>query len=445
MHAARLGLVCAAAAASTAGATPGDTTWVHTFDQEFINWATPHHATFTMPADPANWSTVTLFVTIECPGAPDDCDPWDRLGHLRIVTPDQGDVEIARFITPYDITGTGLPGSCAWTHGVTDFKSLLTGNTELRLYIESWIGGTSGWVVTTDFAFVEGTLDPEPYRVVNLWQEDHVEYGNPSNPVTTQIQPLVLDVPAGVTGVDVRVYATGHGQGNTLNCAEFCNRVHTLVVGATPFAHNLWRSNCGVNPCSPQLGTWGAARAGWCPGDKATPWVVDVGAAVTPGQQVTLDYQIEAYENLCRPGNPGCTPGVTCPDCNYNSTGHTEPHYTIQASAVLFKPRAEVVSASLADPTAADAIVLRQNSPNPFRPETTFEYEMPRPGEAEVRVHDSAGRIVVAERRVHHQAGAFRYRWDGRDSLGRLAAAGVYFYSVRVEGRTEARKMIRVR
>jgi hypothetical protein len=442
---AALGLLAWLAPAGPAAAAPGDTTWVNTFNQEFINWATPHYATFTMPSDPSNWSKIVMFLTIECPGAPDDCDPWDRLGHLRIATPDQGDVEIARFITPYDITGGSYPGSCAWTHNVTRYKSLLQDATELRLYVESWIGGTNGWLISIDFAFIEGILDPEPYRVVNLWQKDRVVYGDPSNPVTAHIQPMQFDVEPDVTKAEVRVYTTGHGQGSTANCAEFCSRTHSVVADGTTFSHSLWRSNCSLNSCSPQGGTWASPRAGWCPGDRAQPWNLDVTSAITPGSQATLDYQIEAYENLCRPNNPTCVAGVTCVDCNYNSTGHTEPHYTIHGQAILWKPRASVVSVDLSDLRDGSAVRLGQNAPNPFRPRTEFEYTLPAPADAEILIYDAAGRLVVDEARVHSTAGTYRFAWTGTDAEGKPVAAGVYFYSVRVDGKTQTRKMIRVR
>lgn len=437
-------LALSVVSAGAALATPGDTTWVATFDQQYINWATPHYATFNLPADPSAYDKVLAFVTIECPTAPDDCDPWDRLGHLRVVTADQGDVEIARFITPYDITGGSYPGSCVWNTNVTRYKSLLQDSVELRLYVESWIGGTNGWLVSIDFAFIEGVQDPEPYRVVNLWNNDWVEYGNPADPFSDHVQPMTVDIPSDVTKVNVSMFVTGHGQGNTDNAAEFSQKNHSLFADGTEISHLLWRSNCWANTCSPQGGTWSSSRAGWCPGDEARAWTTDVTSAITPGTTATLDYQVEAYENLCRPGNPSCVNGVTCTDCNYNSTGHTTPHYTVQGQAIFWKPRAEVVGADVAAAAAGDGFALGQNAPNPFRPATTFEYTVPRPGPVAITVYDAAGRRVIEVRREHATAGTFRFDWDGRTVDGRPVAAGAYFYSVRADGRTLTRKMIRL-
>ncbi len=426
-------------------AAPGDTTWVSTFDQEYINWATPHFGTFSLPSNPGNWEKIILFLTIECPGSPGDCDPWDRLGHLRVVTADQGDVEIARFITPYDITIPGGPVSCAWTHIVTHYKSLLQDEVEFRLYIESWIGGDDGWLITANFAFIEGSLAQEPYKVVNLWQDDWVEYGNPNDPLSNYIQPISLDIPAEAEKVVLRVYATGHGQGNTDNCAEFCQKNHSLVVDGNVYSHSLWRNNCISNVCSPQGGTWQFNRAGWCPGSRATPWSIDVTSDAPPGQTVTVEYEVDPYENLCSPSHPDCVGGgSSCPDCNYNNTGHTVPIYVIQSQAIFYTSSAVATDVASPETMPRSQVILEQNSPNPFIPGTRFNYSIPHPSRVDILVYDVRGRMIHQVRRDHPSPGTFTASWDGRDMEGRNVSTGVYFYMIRVDGETHTRKMLRI-
>lgn len=426
---------------SEAPAAPGDTTFVRTFDEDFYNWATPHYETFALPADPSLWNKIVILYTIGCPAAPNDCDPWDRLGHLRVVRDDGTETEIARIITPYDITGPDRPGTCTWEINVTSYKSILHGDVTLRNYIESWIGGDNGWLVTIDFLFIEGTLDPEPYRVIDLWGADHLVYGNPDVPPEDVLVPVDVDIPADVTAARVRVFTTGHGQGNTDNCAEFCRRDHSVVAGADTYTHELWRLNCSQNTCSPQGGNWTFGRAGWCPGDKAKAWNVNVTPSLTPGQPMSFQYQIEAYENFCRPSNPECVNGVTCPDCDYNSTGHTRPHYTTQAQLVLYKPRALVVEAGdfFADP---EGLVLEQSIPNPTRHTALIRYSLDRPGPVKLRFYDAAGRLVREVPRGESAAGTHSYRWDGRDRKGRRVAAGTYFYVVETDDARQARKLV---
>lgn len=332
-----------------ARAAMGDTTWVRTFDHDFYNWATAHIDTFSFPDDLTRFGKIVLFYTIGCPDTPDDCDPWDRLGYLQVLH-DTGEVdtlglpiiepyEIARIITPYDITGGSRPDSCIWQLDVTDYRTLLSGEVTLSNYIESWIGGSDGWLVTIDFAFIEGETFSDPYKVINLWQDYYILFGDPSDPVEDYLYPLTIDIDPEADRVKLRVITTGHGQGNTNNCAEFCNKLHTMIANGDEYSFRPWRSDCAQNPCSPQGGTWTYPRAGWCPGDAVYPWDQDITSSVTPGEQATLDYDIEPYENLCRPTNPDCVSGITCPDCNYNYQGHTPPHYSIQSQLIFYKSR----------------------------------------------------------------------------------------------------------
>jgi len=327
----------------------GDTTWVRTFDHDFYNWATSHVDTFSFPPSTEPFNKIVIFYRIGCPSAPGDCDPWDRLGYLQVLH-DTGEIdslgqpiiepfEIARIVTPYDITGGSRPDSCIWEIDATEYRSLLGGEVVLSNYIESWIGGNRGWLVTIDFAFIEGPTFLDPYKVVNLWQDYYVLYGDPADPIETVLHPLTVDIDPTADRVWLRVITTGHGQGNTENCAEFCNREHTLNANGAPFSFNLWRSDCNQNPCSPQGGTWTYPRAGWCPGDAVDPWDQDITSSVVPGQPATLDYDVEPYENFCRPTNPDCVDGVTCPDCDYNSSGHTPPHYSIQSQLIFYRSR----------------------------------------------------------------------------------------------------------
>jgi len=419
-----------------------DTTWVRTFDEEFINWATPHTMDFNFPADAERYGEVLLYVTIGCPGPPGDCDPWDRYAWLRLVDDLGGgqtrDVELARFITPYDITGPGsYPGSCRWVYDVTDYKFMLKDLVTLKLYIESWIGGDKGWLITCDFAFIGGYSELQPFEVVNLWLNDYIVYGDGASSHEAFLPPVDVDIPADAVAGKVRVTCTGHGQGNTDNCAEFCAKDHSVVAGTETFTHLLFQG-CAGTECSPQGGTWQYPRAGWCPGDKVTPWDNDVTTLLVPGQPFTVDYNIEPYFNDCSPDNPDCVSGQTCADCDYNYNGHTQPNWKVMGQLILYRY----------DPTATPEgapvpkLELGQNYPNPFNPVTTFYYEVREPGDVTLRIISAGGRLLRELHRHHDEAGSYHYLWDGRNAAGDAMPSGVYFYEVQMGGHRQARKMI---
>jgi len=328
------------------GCTPTDgsgaVTEIEAFSQQVINWATAQKVSVDFPDESLNVEKVTMDLTISCPAG--GCDPWDRFGNIKVLDDNDEAFEIARFITPYDIgPGSGGPGTCSWSYDLTDYQSLLRGKKELSLFISSWIGGDEGWVIDATISFVEGQATLEPYKVVNLWNLGHLVYGNPNNPVEDHLTAMNIDVPDGTVAAAVRVLTTGHGQGNTDNAAEFSMKEHTIIAGGGTYPWTPWRYDCAQNTCSPQGGTWPYGRAGWCPGDKVIPHVVDVTANIQAGSQLSVDYNLEAYDNCCRPDNPSCdaSDGACCisfaGECGWNYTGHTEPNYSVGSQLILYR------------------------------------------------------------------------------------------------------------
>jgi len=87
---------------------------------------------------------------------------------------------------------------------------------------------------------------------------------------------------------------------------------------------------------------------------------------------------------------------------------------------------AEVTDAPRPDGERLEVAQL-QAAPNPFFGGSTIAFAIPAAGVVELSVHDVNGRQV----RLLHQgvatAGRHSLEWDGRDSAGRRAPAGVYF------------------
>lgn len=86
--------------------------------------------------------------------------------------------------------------------------------------------------------------------------------------------------------------------------------------------------------------------------------------------------------------------------------------------------------------------VLYQNVPNPFNPRTTIAFELVRPGNVEVRVHDVTGRVVRHLLRGTLPSGLHRVDWDGRDERGNPVASGLYAYSLKTESGHWVKRMV---
>jgi hypothetical protein len=203
----------------------------------------------------------------------------------------------------------------------------------LRSFIDTWVN--PGWLVHVDFEFIDGTPSNPNVKVENLWVNDNIIYGDATQPINLPAITKTIDNSAIETRL--KFVTTGHGQGNTLNAAEFSQQIHNILVNGNPlFSQALWRSNCGTNPCQPQNGTWQYNRAGWCPGADVIPDYYDITSNTAPGTPATLEYQLQDYTNSCSPNNPNCVSSGNCPDCNYNYNGHTEPHYKISAQLITY-------------------------------------------------------------------------------------------------------------
>ncbi|SVB11935.1 uncharacterized protein METZ01_LOCUS164789 [marine metagenome] len=327
---------------------------VNTFNEEFVNWATPHVQTFEFPSDEVSFSSIELVITLACPSDSGDCDPWDRLGHITVLhetgetdtagSPVTIPYEIARFITPYDITGEwggeSGPGSCAWSLDMTAYESILRDSVTLSLYISTWMGNNNGWLITADFIFTGGFNLKEPYRIVNLYRTGYLEIGNPDNPVENFLVPKPVWIDTEADSGYIRVVTTGHGFGNTDNAAEFSYLHHTVKADDAEYIWSLWRPDCAQNECSPQGGTWIYPRAGWCPGDKVTPTDWSITPVISPGDSMLFDYDLEDYFNCCRTSNPDCTGAPPC--CVYNGCGeNTMPNYVMSVQLILLRNRCQ--------------------------------------------------------------------------------------------------------
>jgi hypothetical protein len=89
---------------------------------------------------------------------------------------------------------------------------------------------------------------------------------------------------------------------------------------------------------------------------------------------------------------------------------------------------------------------LAQNTPNPFNPQTTIAFALPRPETVTLTVHDLAGRLVrtlAADEPL--TAGRHEREWWGRDDRGRPVASGVYLYRIEAGAFSETRRMTLVK
>lgn len=389
---------------------------VNTFNGALHTGANTVNDTFSFPADNSMYSQILMHFDLDCPTG--GCDPWDRFANFKVVHGGT-EYEIGRYVTPY---GNDW---CDWTLDVTEYREMLEGTVELESYIETW---SNGWLINLDFEFIPGTPDYEYIQVSNLWVDYFLIYGDTIF-YSIDLPELTRNIPSNTEKAVLRIVNTGHGQGNTLNAAEFSNMTHSIWVnGAQHSSQNLWKADCNVNPCSPQGGTWTFARAGWCPGQEVTPDDYDITSSVTPGQSATLDYKLQPYFNSCSPWNPSCSNGSTCTECTYNGGSHTQPNYKISSQLILYS------SSPLTDiePEKPNYI---QVYPNPSNGQFKVDMQLDQSSEVVLSVFDLQGKQLYEE-----ACGPVQSRSLDLDLSGQ--PAGVYLLKIDTGSSSSFQKLV---
>lgn len=260
---------------------------------------------FTLHDNLNNIQQIKMYLQIDCPTT--GCDEWDRFANVKVKDPDSGNwYEIGRYITPYWVGTERLERGLEFD--VTDFKSLLTGTVELRIYIENWT--TDADIISVDFDFIEGTPDYPYYAVAEVLNYhnnsiDGVPYGVTHN--FDLDKQITIPTNAESTHLRTTISGWGHATPNGAGgrpCAEWCFKTHAILInGGSTFTHELNGIGCAANPINNQNpGNWTPDRAGWCPG-MVVPVRIDAFTNNMAGSTFTFAYDFEDWTNDMQNGN----------------------------------------------------------------------------------------------------------------------------------------------
>ncbi len=88
------------------------------------------------------------------------------------------------------------------------------------------------------------------------------------------------------------------------------------------------------------------------------------------------------------------------------------------------------------------AIVLHQNTPNPFNPDTAIRFSLPEDGMTRLDVFNIRGQKVRTLVNRYMNCGTHTVTWDGQDYSGTGVASGIYLYRLQSAKQTQIRKMM---
>ena len=117
---------------------------------------------------------------------------------------------------------------------------------------------------------------------------------------------------------------------------------------------------------------------------------------------------------------------------------------TVRDSFTLLPGAATGASERLGD--APSRTSIRTVFPNPSRGDPVrIQWEIGRPGDVRLAIHDAAGRLVRDLESASYRPGRHETRWDARDRNGRPVASGIYFAKLVADGRVDAVKTLVIR
>ncbi len=83
---------------------------------------------------------------------------------------------------------------------------------------------------------------------------------------------------------------------------------------------------------------------------------------------------------------------------------------------------------------------LKENYPNPFNPQTKFEFYVKEGESASFKIFNLKGQVIQSLDNI--TSGKGEYTWDGRDKSGKHVASGIYFYSLKSQSYSSVKKMV---
>ncbi len=88
---------------------------------------------------------------------------------------------------------------------------------------------------------------------------------------------------------------------------------------------------------------------------------------------------------------------------------------------------------------------LNQNTPNPFNPETTIQFKIPKMSQVELSIYNSSGQHIKTLVKSFKTRGIYYIVWDGTNKLGESVSSGIYFYILRAGSVVKIKKCILLR
>ena len=88
---------------------------------------------------------------------------------------------------------------------------------------------------------------------------------------------------------------------------------------------------------------------------------------------------------------------------------------------------------------------LSDNYPNPFNPDTEFNYQLPEESDVQITVYSLLGRKIRDIVMENQKAGYYTARWNGTNQAGQQVASGIYLLVMQAGTFSSMQKMTIIR
>jgi len=132
--------------------------------------------------------------------------------------------------------------------------------------------------------------------------------------------------------------------------------------------------------------------------------------------------------------------GESRADLRFGLDEQNEIYVLTKQDAMVRKMVAPITGISSNDEQFPADFILYQNYPNPFNPSTTIRFELERNGLVELNIYNALGERIGGFLEEAYPAGYHEFMWQGDEET-----SGVYFYSMKVNGQHQTRKMLLMR
>ena len=85
---------------------------------------------------------------------------------------------------------------------------------------------------------------------------------------------------------------------------------------------------------------------------------------------------------------------------------------------------------------------LSQNYPNPFNPITTINYQIPLDQMVILKIYNLIGQEIITLVNEEQYAGNYNIIWNGKDKDNKQLSSGTYFYVLKTQNHSVAKKML---